>query len=93
MQSGHNPKNMPTITDAGTCAAPGPRQDLRQVFEAEVRSRHGQAASVLLGVGRLAGAGLRFAEVLLALLPDWAFTREPDAVTGNGEWIPWPVSR
>lgn len=30
------------------------------------------------------------AEVLLALLPEWAFTREPDAATGYAELVVKP---
>jgi predicted DNA-binding protein with PD1-like motif len=33
------------------------------------------------------------AEVLLALLPEWQFSREPDATTGYNELVVKPVSR
>lgn len=33
---------------------------------------------------------LTTAEVLLALLPDWQFAREPDAVTGYDELVVQP---
>jgi predicted DNA-binding protein with PD1-like motif len=35
---------------------------------------------------------LTTAEVLLALLPDWQFTREPDAATGYDELVVWARS-
>jgi predicted DNA-binding protein with PD1-like motif len=35
---------------------------------------------------------LTTAEVLLALLPDWQFTREPDSLTGYDELVIRPQS-
>ncbi|MBK1612695.1 DNA-binding protein [Rubrivivax gelatinosus] len=51
-------------------------------------------ASVSDAAGRVLGGHLGYgsvvhttAEVLLALLPDWAFSREPDATTGYAELV------
>ncbi len=55
-------------------------------------------ASVADASGRVLGGHVAYgcsvrttAEVLLALLPEWRFTREPDPVTGFGELIATPT--
>ena len=71
-----------------------PGQDLRQAIEAAVLSHNCRAAFVLSGGHVAPGCIVRTtAEVLLALLPDWAFAREPDALTGYDELVVRGVSR
>ena len=65
---------------------------MRTALQAAVQSQNCCAAFVLSGIGSLSTVGLRFAgakqpEVLLALLPEWEFAREPDAQTGFDELV------
>lgn len=46
-----------------------------------------QTLPIRLTPGQDLRATLDAAEVLLALLPDWQFTREPDAHTGHDELV------
>jgi predicted DNA-binding protein with PD1-like motif len=64
-----------------------PGQDLRAALEAAVLAHHCRAAFVLGGHVAPGCIVLTTAEVLLALLPDWQFTREPDALTGYDELV------
>jgi predicted DNA-binding protein with PD1-like motif len=59
-----------------------PGQDLCAALEAAVQAQNCCAAFVLSGC-----IVLTTAEVLLALLPEWQFTREPDAATGYDELV------
>ena len=54
----------------------------------EITGEHSTSKGEVFGAHVAPGCFVRTtAEVLLALLPEWAFAREPDALTGYGELV------
>ena len=60
----------------------------------EITGEHSTSKGEVFGAHVAPGCFVRTtAEVLLALLPEWAFAREPDALTGYDELVVRGVSR
>lgn len=69
-----------------------PGADLRRALE-QALAAHGAEAGFVLGGHAAYGCTMRTtAEVLVALLPRWQFSREPDARTGYDELVARPRS-
>ncbi|MDB5963857.1 MAG: DNA-binding protein [Polaromonas sp.] len=76
------------LTLAGTVAVDGGKSS------SHLHMALSTASGQVLGGHVAAGCVVRTtAEVLLALLPEWAFWREPDAVTGYDELVVRPITK
>ena len=80
-------ESMEILTLSGTVAAGGDKTGSH--MHMAISTATGQVLGGHVAPGCIV---LTTAEVLLALLPDWQFTREPDAVTGYDELVIRPQS-
>lgn len=79
-------ENMEILTLSGTVAAGGDKTGSH--MHMAISTANGQVLGGHVAPGCIV---LTTAEVLLALLSDWQFTREPDSLTGYDELVirPW----
>jgi predicted DNA-binding protein with PD1-like motif len=75
-------ESMEILTLSGTVAASGDKTASHMHMAISTATGHVAPGCIVLTT----------AEVLLALLPDWQFTREPDAATGYDELVIRPQS-
>jgi predicted DNA-binding protein with PD1-like motif len=80
-------ESMEILTLSGTVAAGGGKTGSH--MHMAVSTANGQVLGGHVAPGCIV---LTTAEVLLALLPDWQFTREPDSATGYDELVIRPQS-
>lgn len=80
-------ESMEILTLSGTVAAGGDKTGSH--MHMAISTATGQVLGGHVAPGCIV---LTTAEALLALLPDWQFTREPDAVTGYDELVIRPQS-
>ena len=75
-------ESMEILTLSGTVAAGGDKTSSH--MHMAISTANGQVLGGHVAPGCIV---LTTAEVLLALLPDWQFTREPDSLTGYDELV------
>ena len=80
-------ESMEILTLSGTVAASGDKTGSH--MHMAISTANGQVLGGHVAPGCIV---LTTAEVLLALLPDWQFTREPDVATGYDELVIRPQS-
>lgn len=82
-------ESMEILTLSGTVAASGDKTGSHMHMHMSISTATGQVLGGHVAPGCIV---LTTAEVLLALLSDWQFTREPDALTGYDELVIRPRS-